>query len=360
MIVISGTPTGMRRILPALLRRLALPTAIAMSAISAVGLLYWFIVNDDIAMDFSVYWRAASEPLSEVYLPRPTLNFPYAPTMLLWIAPLALLPLGMSYAIWVGISIFAFVGACRMHLKYREICLALGSFPMVYCLLNGQVATTLTALLIWACTTRNRVAAGVAFAVIFSIKPQFVLMAPLLLLVRRDLGALVSFAISSVAIIAASVAAFGVETWESWLRALDHFHQIVIKNGVLQVTITPASAAELWGLPSLPFLIGGAAIGALVVIKCRQQPSLQQATAVAVGSLLASPYAIMYDFVAVMPFLAWSIFRGNLFAALISTGTLSPLPLLATGYFLAHGRNGNEVRECGQLDDLRRSAAAPN
>jgi len=328
----------MRALLSTWLQRLALPTAVAISTVWAIALLHRFVIDDSIGMDFSVYWRAANDPLAEVYLPRPVLNFPYPPTMLLWIAPLSLLQMWAAYSIWLVVSISAFIRACRAHLTNKEIALALASCPMVYCLLNGQVSAFLAALLMWACGTRNRIAAGVALAVIASIKPQFVLLAPLFLLATRDWRAIGSSTLSLATIVAISFAAFGAETWEKWLQSLDHFHEIVIKNGVLNVMLTPAAAAQLWGLPSLPFMAAGAAIGAWLVVRCRDHSPLHQATAIAAGSLLASPYAILYDLVAVVPFLVWSIFRGSILSAYAISGQLNPMPLLAAAYRLAGRR----------------------
>ena len=332
---IATGPVWMAQLVSTWLKKLALPTAVAISVIWTIALLYRFVVNHEIGMDFGVYWRVANEPLSEIYVPRPVLNFPYPPTMLLWIAPLSLLNKWTAYAIWVLVSIAAYVRACRAHLTNKELALALVSCPMTYCLLNGQVSAFLAALLIWACGTRNRIAAGIALAVIASIKPQFVLLAPLLLLMTKDWRAIGSSGLALAAIVAISFAAFGVGTWEKWLLSLDHFHDIVIKNGVLTVTITPAAAAQLWGLPSVPFMAAGAAIGAWLIVKCRLQSPLHQATAIAAGSLLASPYAIMYDLVAVVPFLVWSVFRGSILSAYAISASLNPMPLLVTAYRLA-------------------------
>lgn len=330
--------------LAARLRSFALPTAIIITAIAATAMLYRFINNGEIGLDFSVYWRTANEPLVEVYRPRPVLNFPYPPTMLLWVAPLSVLPFWAAYSAWVVVSVSAFIQSCRAYLSKGEIGLAVASLPMVYCLLSGQVSAVLTALLLWAAGSRNRVAAGIALAVIASVKPQFVLLAPLFLLATKDWRAIGSSALTLLTIVAISFAAFGIVTWENWLRSLDHFNEIIVKNGVLTVMVTPAAAAQLWGLPPLPFMAAGAGIGSWLVVHCRNHPPLHQATAIAAGSLLASPYAVIYDLVAVVPFLAWSIFRGSMFSALVisslTSWTLNSLPLFAATVGLARDRSG--------------------
>jgi hypothetical protein len=330
----------MKQLASSLLHKLALPTGIVISVLWAVALVYRFIVNGEIGLDFSVYWRAANEPLSQVYLPRPTLNFPYLPTMLLWIAPLSVVPLWTAFSIWVAVSVAVFIRVCRAHLDNRELALALVNCPMAYCLLNGQVSAVVTATLIWACVTHSRIAAGIALAVIASIKPQFVLLAPLFLLVTRDWRALGSAALTLAVIVAVSLAAFGVETWQQWFQSLDHFHDIVVRNGVLTVMVTPAGVAELWGLPPLPFMVAGGVLGAWLVVRSRDHSPLIQATAIAAGSMMAAPYAIMYDLVAVVPFLVLSIFRGSILSAFAISASLNPMPLLVTAYRLAVAKSG--------------------
>jgi hypothetical protein len=130
------------------------------------------------------------------------------------------------------------------------------------------------------------------------------------------------------------VALFGLDTWVAWLGALDHFRLIVVKNGVLNVTITPASVASLWHLPPVPFLLLGAALGAWVVFYCRTFDPLAQCAAIVTGSLLAAPYAVFYDLGAIAPFLAWAVTRGRIVAVLGYLGGLNILPLLATAFEL--------------------------
>ena len=308
--------------------------AVGLSAAYAAGLIAWFLLSKSIGLDFGVYWRAANEPLASVYLPRDVLNFPYAPTMLLWVAPLALLPLWLAYPSWVIISIGAFAAACRGLLNRQEIALALISPPIVYALLNGQVTIALTALLLWACGTSNRPMAGIALAIIASIKPHLVIMAPLLMLATRDWRALLTAFLATVTIVLTSAWAFGFETWQAWAQSVGHFNAILTKNNVLVVAATPYSVARYWGLSPIPFLIVGAALGAWLVVNCRGQGPLQQSAAVATGSLLAAPYAITYDLSPLVPFLAWSVSRGRIAAALAMSGTLNPLPLLLTAYCL--------------------------
>lgn len=323
------------------LGKAALPLAVALAAVSAIAIP--FLLGKDLGMDFDVYWRAAHEPLPQVYADRDTMPFPYPPTMLLWISPIVLMQKWAALAYWTGLGMWALAASCRRHLSWAEILLVLFSPPAVYCLLQGQVSLLLAAGLLWACTTERRNLAGLAFAVIASVKPQMVIMAPLLLAMRFDWRALSFAAIGFVSIIAASVVLFGTGTWAAWFASLENFRSVVLSNGVLGVMITPAGVAQNHGLQPLPFMLGGALIGIWLIYRAHRLQPLAQSAAIATASLLAAPYAVIYDLVAVVPFLVWAVFRGQIAAAVALSGGLNPLPLLLTGYVLASAEQDREA-----------------
>ena len=315
-----------------LLKVASLGIAVVAAIISIIFASIWHL--DMFMMDFGVYWRVANEPVSQAYEHRATLNFPYPPTMLLWISPFSLISKWLAYSLWVAASVAALIASARRHIDKGALALALIAPPVFYCLLTGQVSVALGALVLWSCSTNNRVAAGIALAIAASIKPQLVLMAPLLLVARKDQSAIVSGGITICGLVLLTVVLFGFDTWASWLGALGHFQLIVVKNGVLNVTITPASVAALWQLPSIPFLLLGTALGAWVVFNCRNSDPLTQSAAIVTGSLLAAPYAVFYDLAAVVPFLAFAVTRGRIIAVAGYLGGLNIIPLLATTFEL--------------------------
>jgi hypothetical protein len=242
-------------------------------------------------------------------------------------------------------------------LDKKGLLLALIAPPVTYCLLTGQVSVALGALVLWSCATGNRIAAGIALGVVASIKPQLVLMAPLLLVVNKDRLAIISAGLALCGLVLLSVAVFGFETWASWIGALDHFQAIVVKNGALSVTITPASVAQLWHLPKTPFLALGAMLGACVVLYCRNSDPLMKSAAIVTGSLLSAPYAIIYDLAAVAPFLAWGVARGRIVAVLAYPGGLNVFPLLATAFELVQFATRRDITPC--QDEIRTVAECP-
>jgi hypothetical protein len=318
-----------------ILARPAVSIAVIVSATMLVGLIAMYAVKDWFGTDFSVYWRAANETLAEVYLPRDELPFPYPPTMLLWISPLAVMPMWVGFALWVSLSAALLALACRPYLSVPATALVLFSPPVVNTLVTGQVSVALAAGLLWACGAANRIAAGITFAVIASIKPQFVIMAPLLFLVKNDWKALLSSVAIFCLIVAVSLLVFGKNTWFVWLASLDNFHSVLLNQDVLWVAATPAAVAEHWALPPFPFWLIGTCVGIWLVVRCSNLPPVGQSAALACGSLLAAPYALVYDLAAVAPFLVWSAFQGRVTSALALSGALHPIPLVLTAFGLA-------------------------
>ncbi len=340
------------RIIDFALKRPALAVTIGVSVVLSLGLMIYFTLQNAFATDFSVYWRTANEPVAEAYRPRSSLPFPYPPTMLVWIRPLAALPMWVAFALWVAASVAAIVAICRRFLCWPAIGLLLISPPFVNGLSTGQVSAALAALLLWACMTSNRIAAGMAFGVIASVKPQLVLMAPLLLLLRRDWRALFGAAFAFLMVVASTILLFGPTIWFEWLQSMENFRAVLVKDNVLGVAITPAAAASHLRLPALPFLLAGLAGGLWLIVRCRAVGPLESATVIATSSLLAAPYALTYDLAAIAPFLVYAAFQDRKEAPVALAGVLNPLPLLLAGKLL-----NDEAAKC-ETRPMRGSVSA--
>lgn len=164
----------------------SLPVAFISCALMSVALLVGYYGAWKFGNDFGVYWRTANNPVELAYSPGWLYPFPYAPTMLLWVSPLSLVPKWPAFFAFIICSAAAFVFACRPYLPKAAIALILITSPFLRGMFTGQVCAILAALMLWACGSKNRIAAGIAFGVIASIKPQLVLMAPLMLALNRD------------------------------------------------------------------------------------------------------------------------------------------------------------------------------
>lgn len=312
-------------------------------AFAYVGFLSAIILADYVIAwkfgnDFGVYWRTANSPVELAYRSPEWFPFPYAPTMLFWIQPLGWIPKWPAYFLFVASSLAAFIWAVRPYLSKAAIALSLITPPLVRGSFTGQVSTFLAALTIWACGTSSRVQAGAAFGVIVTIKPQLVIMAPLMFVLNRDLRALMSFGATALTVALLSLFFFGPERWPEWLASLNGFHSKVVGTRIIEIGATPFLIAERLGLNPFAFLSMGVAAGSVLVYLCRDSEPLEQAAAITLGSVMASPYALSYDFAAVVPFLALMVTRGRIFASLSIGVALQPIPLVLSTYELLRGK----------------------
>lgn len=328
------------RIVRFLVERSALALAIGTSVILTALMFVVYCIVHKFGTDFGVYWLTANRPVSMAYELRDSYPFPYAPTMLLWVKPLALMPKWPAFFAWFVTSALLFHWACRKHLTAQETWLALISAPVTFCFMTGQVSVALAALILWAIGTDKRAAAGIALGIVASVKPQLVALAPLLLALRGDWRAFGWAGVSFAAIVGAALLAFGTQPWVDWFASLDNFRAVLIDDKIIRAVASPYGQADRWGLNPAPFLIAGAAFGAWLVYRCRGMGPLEQAAAVGAGSIFASPYALTYDLAVCVPFLAAAVFRGRVVAALAISGSVPPLPIIFTAFELVGAKFG--------------------
>lgn len=334
--------------------RIAAPPLAFLHCLAVSSLLfmnYWRA--EKFSRDFGVYWRAANQPLSEIYFWQGAFPFPYAPTMLLWIEPLSVIPRWPAYFAFTAISLVALAWACRPYLSKWAIALVLIAPPTARGLYTGQVCAILSAAIIWAFGTSNRVAAGIALGSAASIKPQLVLMAPLMLALNRDWRAFIAAGSVFGATILLSLIFYGPERWPEWLASMAHFHGAVADTTIIQIATTPAAVAERLGYNPLPFMLAGTVIGAGIIYLFRDAEPLEKASAVIIGSLMASPYALAYDLTGLMPLLVLSIFKGRMLPV-IGIGTpLHPVPFVISTFELLRGKASLTFRSLGNVSTSR-------
>lgn len=304
------------------------------AALTAIGLFAVWVYTRAIATDFGVYWRTANGPLSEAYSPVFEYPFPYAPTMLFWITPLAALPLWPAFLAFSVLSAAAMFAVCREQMSRSETWLVVISPPLSNGLMTGQASALLAAALIWAMGHRDRLTAGLVIGLIATVKPQVVCLAPLFFIVARDWRALVGSGVSCSAILMATYALFGLQPWLDWIEALPHFRQVLIDKFIMGAVITPTGFAEWYQVPRWPLYAIGAGIGILLVVTVRAASPIMSAAVITAGSLLVSPYAMTYDLAAIVPFLVYSLYRGSMAAAFAFSSIFNPAPLLLTAYQL--------------------------
>jgi hypothetical protein len=148
------------------------------------------------------------------------------PPYLLLLVPLALLPFGLSYALFLAAGFAALVAAAWHVLPGRgERWFAAASLLLCpaasITAVTGQNAFLVAALLLGgaALAARRPVAAGLMLGALI-VKPQFWLMVPVALAAARHWRALGATFATALVLTAASIAAFGLAPWQAWLGDL--------------------------------------------------------------------------------------------------------------------------------------------
>jgi arabinofuranan 3-O-arabinosyltransferase len=133
-------------------------------------------------------------------------------------------------------------------------------------------------------------------------KPQYGFLFPIVLIAAQRWTTFVSAAITAVALAAISALAFGIESWQAFFHWLPHFSQAFLVEG-------KATWWKLQSLYSLVRYLGGgeslawafqwvltAAVAVVLVLMWRSPVRYSlKAAALAVGTLLTTPYLFMYD-----------------------------------------------------------------
>lgn len=237
------------------------------------------------ATDFKVLWGAVNSPIPYAPADWP---FAYPPTMLLWLQPLRLAPLWPAFIAWSLLGAGLYVAAVR-PLVGKWWPYALLAYPGAFCLCTGQVSLFVAALIFLAFQTRHR---GLLLGLAFTIKPQLVFLAPLVL----DRNQLAWFAGTVLALCLAATAVFGIHIWHDWFASFGHFAERAQSIGVLRAAASPAALASYYDVSPIPFLLAGLALGTFTLL--RSEPS---GPLLAACCIVSSPYALTYDLVAVMP-----------------------------------------------------------
>jgi multidrug transporter EmrE-like cation transporter len=212
--------------------------------------------------------------------------FAYPPTFLIIAWPFAQLPLALAYPLWTGVSAALFTYAAAHLIKSSWAALALFIVPPVVLAISpGQTSLMVGAAMIagWLWREERPRLAGLAFAAAVCIKPQAMILAPVVLwgqwrLVRWAL-------IGCLALVLASFV-FGPGLWLEWPQALADFTRIAPATD----RVNPSALA-----PS-PLLAAACALLGLYIAW-----TWRDLTGLVAGALCLTPYAHQYDLAPLAP-----------------------------------------------------------
>jgi hypothetical protein len=231
----------------------------------------------------------------------------YPPTFQLMVWPLALLNYGAALAAWTAAGLAAYLATVRgiasgANGDRRAWLLAL-AFPGLFMNASqGQTGFWIAALLgggLLLLDTRPMLAG--ALIGLLAIKPQFAVLAPLLMILAGRWRAIVAAAMTAVLVALAATAAFGPQSWPAFLAAAQAAGR-ALGAGALPLYKDPSVFAALasWGVPAGIALavhaVQAAVVVVLTAVAWRRPGSAELKAGLAViATLIVLPYLFDYD-----------------------------------------------------------------
>ena len=318
--------------------------------------------------DFSNVWSAGKMTLdgraSEAYDPAlhhaaqkaafsdeniPFYGWHYPPFFLMAAALLALVPYTAAWLLWMAATLPFYLNVMIQIVPGRTALLAACAFPAVFVnFIHGQNGF-LTAALIggaFLMLRKRQIAAGVLIGLL-AYKPQFGVLIPLALMAGGYWRAFASASATVILLIGVSTALFSAEIWAAFFDSSHFTRTVVLETGETgwEKIQSLFSALRMWGAP-LPVAYGMqgllfAALAGGTIWLWRSETAFEvKAAGLITASLLATPYAMDYDLMALAPAIAFLVSAGlrdgfrSYEKSILAFVWIAPLITRATAEFL--------------------------
>jgi len=235
----------------------------------------------------------------------PFYGWHYPPPFLLIAALLATLPYLAALALWQGATLAGAAAVARTIVPGRGTTLAVLAAPASFvCLGHGQNAFLTASLLaggLWLLDRRPWLAGLLLGCLVY--KPQFAVLLPVVLIAAGNRRAFLGAAVSSLALVATTLAIWGWPVWHAFADSLPITRAIVIESGQTgwEKIVSAFAMVRAWDAPvPLAYAVQGcvsalAIVGAAVAARWAS-PAVRGAV-VCGAALLSTPYALDYDLV---------------------------------------------------------------
>lgn len=243
----------------------------------------------------------------------PFYGWHYPPLFLLAAALLAFLPYTAGLAVWQGATLALYLRSIGFLASGRKALFLALAFPAVFVnAAHGQNGFLTAALIGGALVILDRrpILAGVLIGLL-AYKPQFGVLLPLVLALTGRWRTFAAAAATVIALAAAATALFGAEIWPAFLDGARYTRNVVLEEGQTgwEKIQSLFSAARALGAPvSLAYALqAGLALfvaGAVAAIWRSKADHADKSAALIAGSLLATPYLLDYDLMALAPAIA--------------------------------------------------------
>jgi hypothetical protein len=238
----------------------------------------------------------------------------YPPPFLLVAAALATIPYVPALVVWQLATLVPFTWMMVRLVPRRETLLLTLAAPVtLVCLMHGHNGF-LTALLLGGglmLLDKRPFLAGVLLGCLV-YKPQLALILPPLLLAGRNWRAVGGALVSTGLLVALTLALWGWPVWQAFLDSLPLTRSVIIEQGVTgwHKIMSPFAVIRMWGggialAYAVQALATLAAIVAVVWIAWSKHVSELRNALVCAAVLVATPYVLDYDYVVLLPALAF-------------------------------------------------------
>src|SRR5437868_2628718 len=237
----------------------------------------------------------------------PFFGWHYPPFFFAVAAIVAAFPYGWGLAIWLAASLAAYLAAIRAILPGGQTLLLAASFPGVFVNIGHGQNGFLTAALLGGALhliDRRPWLSGVLIGLL-AYKPQFGVLIPIALLAGarwRSFGAATA---TVAALVAVSMATLGSGVWHAFADSTNFTQTVVLEQGGTgwEKIQSLFSAARMWGAGvHVAYAIQIAlalTLAATIAWLWQSDAAFElRASALATASLLATPYVLDYDLVA--------------------------------------------------------------
>jgi hypothetical protein len=279
-------------------------------------------------LDFNWIWLtgklAASHAAAQVYHPNAALpadvaalnqfhcagtpgdgGFSYPPTILFFTYPLGFMSYSVALAVWNAATLVLYLAAVYAILpRAAAVAVALTTYPVVINLMighNGFLTAGLFGLAL-AFMERRPVLSG-CFLGLLTYKPHLGVLFPLALPASRNWRVLIAAGVATIAFGVAAAIAFGFDLWPSFLAGVIEARARVNHSHSVSNIIFPTALGVLrhfnvgiqtaWAVQAI---VSALAASAVYILWSRPIPHALKAAAIAIASLLATPYALTYDY----------------------------------------------------------------
>jgi hypothetical protein len=249
----------------------------------------------------------------------PFFGWHYPPFFFAVAVAVAALPYAWGLSLWLVASLAAYLATLRAILPRGETALVATAFPAV--LINvghGQNGCLTAALLGGALQLLDErpAIAGVLIGLL-AYKPQFGVLIPVALLAGRRWRTIAAAAATVSVLVALSFATLGAEVWHSFAGSLNFTQTVVLEQGGTgwEKIQSAFAAARNWGADvgtayAIQAALAVTLAATLAWLWYGTRAIELKAAALAVASLLATPYVLDYDLVVMAVAIAFLVRHG--------------------------------------------------